>query len=219
MKTHALLLILSLLAAPAWPEDIASVLERSQAGRLDGLAPSTAPGAVALQRSFDRLLKELHPSTPAELKVVDVGVIAETLRGRTIVLNSALGELPEVCRLFLLAHELGHIQAGHWAQRIALYRKYIPGEVVQDQTDAIAPQLGREASMQAHQQEFDADAYAMRTMLDMGYSRDELLDMFMRLGNYSQTATHPSSGKRMAQLRMIDEERRMAKVSTGEAAH
>jgi len=219
MKTHALLLILSLLAAPAWPEDIASVLERSQAGRLDTLAPSTAPGALALQQSFDRLLKELHPAMPAELKVVDVGVIAETLRGRTIVLNAALGDLPEVCRLFLLAHELGHIQAGHWAQRIALYRRYIPGEVVQEQTDAIAPQLGREASMQAHQQEFDADAYAMRTMLDMGYTRDELLDMFMHLGNYGQTATHPSSAKRMAQLRMIDEERRMAKASSGEAAH
>ena len=34
--------------------------------------------------------------------------------------------------------------------------------------------------------------------------------MFIRLGNYGATATHPSTGQRLAQLRMIDEERRVA---------
>jgi predicted Zn-dependent protease len=89
--------------------------------------------------------------------------------------------------------------------------------VLQQQTDAVAPLLGREASAQSHQQEYDADAYAMRALLDLGYSRDELLEMFFRLGQHGSTATHPSSGKRLAQLRMIDEERRLATAPTGSA--
>jgi len=41
-----------------------------------------------------------------------------------------------------------------------------------------------------------------------------LLEMFFRLGNHGATATHPSTGQRLAQLRMIDEGRRMA-AATG----
>jgi predicted Zn-dependent protease len=148
------------------------------------------------------------------LRVVSVGAVAETLQGHIIVMNMALGSLPEICRLFLLAHELGHVANGHWSQRIALYRRFIPGEVLQAQTDAVAPQLGQAASIQSHEHEYGADAYAMRTLLDMGYSRDDLLEMFFRLGNHGSTATHPSTGKRLAQLRTIDEERRMA-AATG----
>jgi hypothetical protein len=197
MKPNALILLLIALcaASPAWCEDITQVLQRSQQARLDILPEVAADTASA-----------------AALRVVAAGALAETLRGHVIVMNVELGEIPEVCRLFLIAHELGHVTQGHWAQRIALYRQFIPGEVAQQQTDAVAPQLGREASMQSHQQEYDADAFAMRTLLDMGYSRDDLLDMFFRLGQHPATATHPSSGKRLAQLRMIDEERRMAKA-------
>jgi Peptidase family M48 len=206
------LLIALCAGSPAWCEDIAQVLQRSQQARLDTLpevAPET-PGAAALRDSFERLQHSLPAAGQAQLRVVATGALTETLRGNVVVMNIALSEPPEICRLFLIAHELGHVTLGHWGQRIALYRQFIPGEVVQQQTDAIAPQLGREASMQSHQQEYDADAFAMRTLLDMGYSRDELLEMFFRLGQHTATATHPSSGKRLAQVRMIDDERRMA---------
>ena len=39
--------------------------------------------------------------------------------------------------------------------------------------------------------------------------------MFFRLGKHGATATHPSTGRRLAQLRTIDDERRMA-AATGE---
>jgi len=201
-----------LLSAPVWCEDIGQVLHRSQQSRLDALpeAPPQTPGAAALRESFERLQRAGAPTAEVQLHVVAVGSIAETLEGRVVVVNAALGELPEACRLFLLAHELGHVKQMHWAKRIALYRQFIPGEVVQAETDAVAGDLGREASQQAHQQEYEADAYAMRMLLDLGYSRDELLDMFFHLGHYGDTATHPSSARRLAQLRMIEEERSVA---------
>ena len=218
MKLNTLLWLgLALGSSPAWCEDIAQVLQRSQQMRLEQLpeVPATEAAAAALHASFQRLQAFSAGAADAELRVVAVGAVAETAQGRVIVMNVVLGALPEICRLFLIAHELGHVTNGHWSQRIALYRQFIPGEVVQAQTDAVAPQLGRAASMQSQQQELDADAYAMRTLLDMGYSREDLLDMFFRLGNHGATATHPSTGKRLAQLRAIDEERRMAAASGG----
>ena len=218
MKLNALLWLgLALSATPAWCEDIAQVLQRSQQMRLDLLpeVPASEPAASALHASFKRVQQASAAAADAQLRVVAVGAVAETMQGRVIVLNSALGELPEICRLFLIAHELGHVANLHWSERIALYRQFIPGDVVQAQTDAVAPQLGRAASMQSHEHEYAADAYAMRTLLDMGYSRDDLLEMFFRLGNHGSTATHPSTGKRLAQLRVIDDERRMAAATTG----
>jgi Peptidase family M48 len=207
--------LLLVCVSPAWSEDIGQVMERSQQTLLGTLPEAAADtrGAAQLRDSFERLLPLAPSPADARLRVVSAGAVAETLAGRVVVMNAALGELPEICRLFLIAHELGHVMQDHWAKRIALYRRFIPGEVVQAQTDAVADQLGPEASMQSHQQEYEADAYAMRTLLDLGYSRDELLEMFFHLGRHGTTATHPSTGQRLAQLRQIDEQRRLAAAS------
>jgi predicted Zn-dependent protease len=61
-------------------------------------------------------------------------------------------------QVFILAHELGHVVQGHQAEMGAVFQKWVPGAVVQDHTDAVAPMLGREASGLAHRQEFSADA-------------------------------------------------------------
>jgi Peptidase family M48 len=212
MKTVWTALFLALCAAPAWCENIGEVFQRSQVARLATLpmAGAEVAGAQALQQSFARLQRELVLPASVELRVIASGAEAETLQGRVVVLNHALGELPEIARLFLLAHELGHVVAEHLQARVELYRRHIPGQVVQAQTDAVAGVLGREASEQAHAQEFEADGYAMRALLDLGYSQDELLDMFMRLGHHGSTATHPATGKRVAHLRLIEQERLMA---------
>ena len=218
MKARALLGALLLLTASAVRcEDIAQVLERSQQMQLDLLSEvePPSPAAAALQDDFQRLRPLTAAGANMQLRVVSAGAVAQTLHGRVVVMNVGLGALPQACRMFLLAHEIGHIALEHWAQRVELYRQFIPGEVVQVQTDAVAPQLGRAASLQAHAQEYEADAYAMRTLLDLGYSRDELLEMFYALGKHGATATHPSSGKRLAQLRLIVEERRLAEANAG----
>lgn len=212
MRILTTMLLLALHGSPVWCETIEDVFARSQATRLATLpvAGADVPGAVALHGSFERLLRDRPLPAGVELRVVASGAEAETLSGHVVVLNHALGDLPEISRLFLIAHELGHVAGGHLQERIALYRHHIPGEVVQSRTDAVAPLLGREASEQAHAHEFEADGYAMRTLLDLGYSRDDLLDMFKRLGHHGTTATHPATSKRFAHLRLIEEQRVMA---------
>lgn len=205
----------ALLCHGAHAETIEEVLLRSQQTRLETLrtAPADAAPAVALRQSWARLQEVVRPDRPVELRIVEAGAVAETMLGRIVVMNVSLGELPEVCRLFVLAHELGHVAQRHWDDRVALYREHIPGAVVPEATDAVAPQLGRAASRQSHQHEFDADAYAMNLLLDMGYGRDELIEMFRRLGQHTTTATHPSSARRLMHLRSIEDGRRLARLS------
>lgn len=214
MKLPLFLCTLLMLAGPARAEDIAQVLARSQQMRLASL-PAVAPAdpaAQTLQADFERLKHELAPDEVVELRVVDGGTFAEAIADRTVVVNATVAALPEICRRFVIAHELGHIVQGHHAQRVKLYQRHIPGEVVQEQTDAVAGVLGRDASRQAHRHEHAADGFAMRAMLAMGHSREDLLAMFFRLGHHGRTATHPGTGQRLAHLRMLDSETELALV-------
>ena len=200
-----MLALLVCAGTAAQAETIGDVLERSQRKRLDELSqPATdAARAARVRATFERLLAELDVRTKVELRVVSAPVIAETLLGRVIVANQSLADVSEGERSFVLAHEIGHAVHAHWDALGQLYRRHIPGEVKQEHTDAIAGTLGREASAQAHDHELQADAFALRALERLHYGVDEAMAAFLRNGVQHDTATHPGTRKRVAQLRML----------------
>jgi Zn-dependent protease with chaperone function len=123
-----------------------------------------------------------------------------------ILANQSLGDLGEGARLFILAHEIGHVSLKHWPQMTLLYQAWLPGELVQAQSDAVAALLGRDASALAYRQEFEADAFALRMLRTLGRSPQDALSAFIEMGVYSDTATHPGTRKRLAALRAADTE-------------
>ncbi len=204
-----LIIFVALACATARGEGVAAspgivaVLHSSQQLRLDAMVPADrdSPRARRVRASFDRLVLQLQTVPPVELRVVRGEVFAETLQGKVVVANEALADLPEGERLFALAHELGHVMLGHWAQLGLLYQKWVPGAVQQEHTDAIAALLGAEASALAHRHEFEADAFGLRMLRALGRSEQDALAVFMRLGARHDTATHPGTRKRVAALR------------------
>ncbi len=196
--------VICLFCAPAWcQQDIVDVLWRSQDQRLQAQAPAEADSAAAatLRRSFDSLLKTMQPAPVVELRVTRGPLLAETLQGHIIVANESLAALPEPARLFILAHELGHVVQQHWLRTALLYQKWVPGAVTPAQTDPVAASLTREASALAHEHEFAADAFAAQRLQVLGIDRQELLAIFFQLGVVHDSATHPGTRKRMASLR------------------
>lgn len=202
-----LVILFALVAHAARAEDIVDVLERSQQVRLDALesAPADSPRAQAVRASFDTLVRVLNLSQPAgqqvELRVTRGGALAETLRGHVVIANEAMGDWAETDRLFVLAHELGHVKLGHWSQMGLMFQKWVPGMVTQQQTNAVAALLGRDASVLSYQQEFEADAFAAQTLQAMGLSQQDVISVFMHLGVNMDTATHPGTQRRIASLR------------------
>ncbi|HYS14367.1 MAG TPA: M48 family metalloprotease [Burkholderiaceae bacterium] len=204
MRTWIFLLGLA-ISAPTWCQDIVEVLERSQTVRLAAMsfAENESPNAVVVRSSFDQLAQRFSSYRAIEMRVVTGPIIAECLLGHTIVANESLAQVPEAVRLFLLAHEIGHAVLGHWQQFEQLYMKHIPGEVVQQHTDAIAGVLGREASQLSHAQELAADAFAFQTMRSLGYEFDDVVGALTQFGMQMDTATHPGTRKRIAHLRSL----------------
>jgi len=191
-----------------WPTpDIVGVLQISQQKQLDALtlADATSARALKVRESFEKLLRSLHSPvlSKVELRVVRDDILSETLQGRIVVANVGLADLPEGERVFILAHELGHVMLDHWSQMGLLYAKWVPGPVVQQHTDAIADRLGRDASALAHRQEFEADAFALSTLRALGLPDQHVVAAFMDLGWRNDTATHPGTRKRLAALRAL----------------
>jgi len=195
--------LLILGANTASGDTIVDVLERSQQVRLDALVPvdPESPRAQTVRHSFDTLVQALHLQEAVELRVIRGDTVAETLQGRVVVANESLADWPETDRQFVLAHELGHIVLGHWSQMGLMFQKWVPGMVTQQETDSVAALLGRDASGLAYRQEFEADAFAARTMATLANEPCNVLSVFMRLGAYKDTATHPGTQRRLAALR------------------
>lgn len=190
-------------ASPAHGETIAEVLERSQKVRLDNfdkVAPDSARAQV-VRSSFEALVQGLKLPMRVELRVIRGNTLAETLNGQVVVANESLADWPEAERQFVLAHELGHIVLGHWSQMGLMFQKWVPGTVIQQETDAVAALLGRDASGLAYRQEFEADAFAARAMETLATEPYDALAVFMRLGAHKDTATHPGTQRRLAALR------------------
>lgn len=193
----------------AWSEGIVDVLQRSQAQRLQQLSDTRhgEPAAAAVQviaHSYQTLLTSLAFQSPVSLRVVRDAALAETLQGRVVVVDESLADLPEGERLFVLAHELGHVALAHWTQMGRLYQQLVPGEVMRIQTDAVADLLGREASAQAHRHEFEADAYGLQALHTLGFGSTDVLGLFVRLGARRDTPTHPGTRQRLIQLRSLE---------------
>lgn len=202
------LLMMFSLAGHSWAGDgIESVLERSHAERLAKFEPAAEsdPRVAVLRSSFARLMAGVSPSVVAELRVVTGPIVAETLNGRVILANAVLADWPEGERLFVLAHELGHIEHEHWSRMGLLFRQYIPGAVVPSNTDPVAVALGREASALSYEQELEADAYGLRALEKMGHGFDAALGAFLHHGVQLDTATHPGTRKRVAHLRLAQQ--------------
>ena len=200
-------MVLALVAsASAWcEEDIVDVLRRSQEARLQAQRPACAESqsAATVRQSFNRLLPALQQAPVVELRVTRGPVVAETLHGHIVVAHESLSELPESVRLFILAHELGHVTMQHWLQTALLYQKWVPGAVTPAQTEPVAALLGHEASALAHEHEYAADAFAARLLHSIGQADDALPAVFRHVGTTRDTATHPGTRKRIAALRAL----------------
>jgi hypothetical protein len=200
-----LLLILAVPVARC-DEGIVAVLARSQLIRLDNTRPANPASdrAQVVRNSFDSLIRLLAIRQPTELRVIRGETLAETLQGHIVLANERLADLAEGERLFILAHELGHIELHHWAETEQLYLKGVPGAVTPRETDPVAAMLGRDASGQAHRHELEADAFALRALHALGRNTHDVMGVFMHLGLSQDTPTHPGTRRRFAALQAAE---------------
>jgi Zn-dependent protease with chaperone function len=199
------LLFLAVCGAAAQAEGIGEVLDRSQQQRLSSFKPADpqAPATRRVRESFEALVRATGLQQPVELQVVTGEVVAETVQGRVIVANQSLGDLHEAARMFVLAHEIGHVSLDHWPKMTQLYQSWLPGELIQARANEVAALLGRDASALAHRQEYEADAFALRTLHALGRLPDDVAEVFTDMGLHGDSPTHPGTHRRLEALRRV----------------
>jgi hypothetical protein len=189
-------------------EGIEQVLDRSQQMRLAQRPAAEARGDAAqrVRNSLQRLCALGRADAPAvELVLVGGDLFAEALLDRPgIAVSQAVGDLPEGERLLLLAHELGHVRMAHARALKALYRQHIPGDVRPETTNTAAAALGAQAHALSHRHELAADAYAYTLVRSLGLGIDNAFALLTRQGLQHDSATHPGTRRRIAQLRMLE---------------
>ena len=190
-------------------ESIEQVLDRSQMMRVAQRPPAEMQSA-AVQRVRQSLLRLTTlagaDAPPVELLLVGGDLFAEALLDRAgMAVSQAVGDLPEGERLLLLAHELGHVRLAHARALKALYRTHIPGEVRPETTDSVSAALGREAHALSHRHEHEADAYGYALVRSLGFGIDNAFALLTRQGMQHDSATHPGTRRRLAQLRVLEE--------------
>lgn len=216
-----------LTSGPARAERITEVLERSHQQRLEMLRTQTVTDAryQRLKGDFDELLGWLGTGLPAttarpELVVVLSPVLAETLLGHVVVAHAGMATAARQERLFFLAHELAHVALGHWPAMQAMYLNHLPGELSPQAAKSAARGIDFDATVLSHQQEFEADAYALRLLRRHGLGLVAATEALLRFPTIGDSPTHPSTRKRLAHLH-IDSPEAVAELQalqhTGEA--
>jgi hypothetical protein len=189
-------------------ESIEQVLDRSQMMRMAQRpgADAHSPAAQRVRQSLQRLAALAGGDAPAvELVLLGGDLFAEALLDRPgIAVSEAVGDLPDGQRLLLLAHELGHVRLAHARALKGLYRMHIPGEVRPETTNKIDAALGAQAHELSHRHELEADAYAYALVRSLGFGLDNAFALLTRQGMQHDSATHPGTRRRIAQLRMLE---------------
>jgi Zn-dependent protease with chaperone function len=198
----ALLAVLCSLVARA--DTIRQVIEAGARQTLLSIPagdPAATPRIVA---TFDRVKSYLKEPLLMLKVAKEINTLAMTA-GTTIVIASTAETLNDINLEFIIAHEAGHIVMNHTERRILTYQKYIPGEVTPEKATFANARIGREMMQVAHLGEYEADRFAVKVLSGLGRSKDQITEAFLGMGRTPDTATHPSTAKRVMNMRRTGE--------------
>ena len=156
-------------------------------------------GQRALRLTVDEDLRHGHQ--------VAAACVAASLHDPAVD-HVVVGGIDENLRLFLLAHEFGHIAAQDIHRLAEAYKPYVPGDVVQEVTDKMSVGALREIANVAKSHEFEADAFGVRALVKLGLSFEDAkaaaIEAVMKYPEM-ETGTHPASFKRRMALIQLSE--------------
>jgi Zn-dependent protease with chaperone function len=133
-------------------------------------------------------------------QVMDCDADGFVYRGRTVVLSDRLVRLNPAQRFFIAAHELGHVELDHHADMQRFVAQLVRGDV--DESSALALVQANYSGI-SREHEVEADAFAVRAMLQGGYDPEQAARLFDSIDDDQGNATHPSAVARAQAIRRV----------------
>jgi hypothetical protein len=182
--------------------DIVAALNASQLEEFSRctITSDDAPEAKVLQRSFKALQDARAATTSVRLRVADCAHGIQVLAGEVVV-PAEVASWDEGERLFVLAHELGHIEHRDWEHLTAAYAESAPRDIAEDDVPRTLSNLRARANQLKRHFEYAADKYAAQLLTRMGRNaQDDAEAALARFWSREDTPTHPGAMQRMAAL-------------------
>jgi Zn-dependent protease with chaperone function len=179
---------------------IREVIEQGMVQKLtesEGIDLATTPRIVA---AFTRVKAQIG-NPLIMLKVVERSRDLAITANNTMIIAQGAETLSDVELEFIMAHEAGHIVLNHKDRRIRVYERHINGEVTEEKAKVANAKIGREMMQLSYTGEFEADTFAMKTLQRLGRSKEDVINAFMNMSRTPDTATHPSTAKRVMNMR------------------
>lgn len=203
--------IVMIATSVASAETIEQLVSRSVAQYLAQLRQADLAEIPLTVASFTKVRDHINPQPLVMLKVAlppwtDVAMTD----GRSVVVTAAAEHYSELERQFIFAHEIGHIVLAHKKKRLELYQKYHPGDVTEQALTNVErdPVFNREMMELAHRSEYEADSFAIRTLVSLGWNKDDVIHAFLGMARTPSTMTHPATYKRALNMRNTPTEER-----------
>lgn len=151
---------------------------------------SQSSASKILQGDFERILRQARISYKGFrlLVTANPAVIAQSLPG-VVVVNAEIAQLNRQHRIFVLAHEIGHLRASHWDQYFQKARSLCAAPSEPSDDSAF-----RELS---HANEYAADKFAVFILKQNGFSSTAAVELLRSLGDIPETNTHPAIASRI----------------------
>lgn len=191
-----------LLTSPARALDVVQALERGQRVQLERCEQLDRDSheAQVLQAALTKVLQADANAPPVALRVARCDAFVQVLAG-DIVVHPEVATWDEGERLFVLAHELGHIRQAHWQQLTQVLRDTVPVTSTDEQATRLMRHSAPRLQGLLHAFEYDADAYAARLLRAMGRdAQAEAKRAISRQPSVADAPTHPSAPQRLARL-------------------
>lgn len=207
MKKHLIMILLALMQRSAWAETVTAKILRVDSqffAHLDYIDSRYAPLTA---NSFYRVSRALDLDKIVFLRVIAKGTMIGTSNSNSIIVSEELDSMDEITRCFIIAHEMGHHVHDHVSIKVKLYQKYIPKNTWVNSTTLTNANKHQEIIEASHLGEYEADEYALRALVKLGYDKKAVLlsiaKLYHKNGNIKDTDTHPSTLKRIRHLKKV----------------
>ncbi len=162
------------------------------------LVSESDPRLLQLNADFRELVKATGVTLPLKLEVTSTPLIGHSFPGGVIVVQVDLASLPRAQRMLVLGHELGHQVLGHFASAFAF---------LDNNSQLFTNQAAEDNPAWRtflHQQEYDADAYAVHCLHLLGLPLADAVPIFEVYADADESLTHPATKARIARMRQLN---------------
>lgn len=161
------------------------------------------PEARAMAEEIDRFRARVPAAAGVPIDLRECYWDGMVVRGERIVVSSRLARATPAQRFFVLAHELGHLVGQHHGRLATLAAELL--QRTPDERTAALALARRDGPPLSRRHEQEADAFAVRLMLQAGEDPEEAA-RFLEAAQPAQVSTdgtHPAPAARAAAIRAL----------------